>query len=98
MNSLTGTGDISETVVLPTSMELAQNYPNPFNPSTQIKYSIPSRSQVTLRVYNMMGQVVFTHHIVLNGGTSEKTFDLSRLGAGVYYFRFKGHNTKLVLH
>ena len=49
---------------LPTSFELEQNYPNPFNPETTIQYAIPGNVsgsvRVTLRIYNLQGQVVRT--------------------------------------
>lgn len=45
---------------LPTKFEVTQNYPNPFNPSTTIKYSVPSATYVTIKVYNMLGQEVKT--------------------------------------
>ena len=43
---------------IPTSIELFENYPNPFNPTTTIKYSVNVNADVTLSVYNILGQVV----------------------------------------
>jgi hypothetical protein len=44
----------------PVNFQLFQNYPNPFNPETMIKYRIPQPVQVTLRIYNLLGQEVRT--------------------------------------
>jgi len=46
----------SETI--PEKYSLFQNFPNPFNPVTTIRFAIPEKSHVELRVYNMLGEVV----------------------------------------
>ena len=47
-----------EVKVVPKDINLLQNYPNPFNPVTEIKFTLPEATRVTLRVYNIIGQEV----------------------------------------
>jgi len=80
----------ANTEPLPQPSVLLTNYPNPFNPSTTIRYSIPSREFVTIRVYNTLGQVVST--IVdspQEAGEHEIIFDAAGLASGVYYYRLE---------
>ena len=83
----TGVGDEAGTVK---RFELSQNYPNPFNPTTTIKFAIPQSSEVTLNVYNLLGQKVATLiNAQMNAGSYEYHFDASKLGSGVYFYSIK---------
>ena len=65
----------------PATFALAQNYPNPFNPSTTIRFSLPVRDIVTLKVYDGLGQEVVTLvNADLLPGSYEATFNATRSG------------------
>ena len=70
-----------------TDYALYQNYPNAFNPSTQISYDLPKATNVTLTVYNILGNKVAE---LVNGyndaGRHTVNFDASKLSSGVYFY------------
>ena len=69
---------------------LSQNYPNPFNPSTQINFSIPKQTRVTLKVFNVLGQEVATLvDGVLTAGQHTATFQATQFASGVYFYSIK---------
>jgi hypothetical protein len=78
---------------LPHRFSLGQNYPNPFNPTTEIAFELPTRSLVTLTVYNVLGQRVATlvDEVLLAGGYVadwDATSDDGRpVASGVYLYR-----------
>lgn len=69
-----------ESKVLPQTLALHQNYPNPFNPVSTIRYDLPSGSDVSLVVYDILGREVSKlvdgylepgyHHVVWDGRTT----------------------------
>ena len=67
---------------------LNQNYPNPFNPVTTISYSVPERSRISLRVYDILGKEI---SVLVNeeqdAGRYNVNFDGSSLASGVYIYR-----------
>jgi hypothetical protein len=98
-SSLLDTGKVNITVnqlsvedadLLPDRIDLAQNYPNPFNPATVIEFTLPEKGEVSLVVYDLLGNKVATlqeelldagHHTVLWNGTNSS--------AGVYVYRLQ---------
>lgn len=84
------TNVLDENSTIPVVYELAQNYPNPFNPSTSIKYSIPTESRVTLKIFNLLGQEVATVvNETLAAGKYTATFNAGNLASGVYIYRIE---------
>ncbi len=82
--------DVAEPGVQPESYTLSQNYPNPFNPTTVISYSVPEKSEVTLKVFNLLGQEVATLvNGVQNMGAHQVNFNANNLSSGVYFYTIK---------
>jgi len=85
----------SETITqnsIPLAYHLDQNYPNPFNPTTQIRFGIPQAGNVTLKIYNSVGQLVKT---LVDGNMSEGYYQVNwdardnngnRLSSGIYFY------------
>jgi glucose/arabinose dehydrogenase len=78
----------TKSEITPSGYSLEQNYPNPFNPTTAIRYNIPEESNVTIKVFNLLGKEVDT---ITNGvqqrGFYEKTWNAERFSSGVYYVK-----------
>jgi hypothetical protein len=73
---------------VPGKFLLYQNYPNPFNPSTELQFDLAQRAQVTLKVYNVLGQQVASllNNATLAAGAHRIKFDGSNLPSGVYIY------------
>jgi flagellar hook assembly protein FlgD len=89
---------VSNDEILANNFNLYSNYPNPFNPSTNIRYSIPTAGNVTIEIFNSLGQLVNTivnqyqesgtHNVVWNGT------DMSgqKLSSGIYIYKLNTNN------
>ena len=75
----------------PTKFSLLQNYPNPFNPVTTIRFDVAKRSNVTLKVYNIVGQEVSTliNNQVLDAGVYSSKFNAANLASGIYFYELR---------
>ncbi|GJQ31995.1 MAG: hypothetical protein HBSAPP04_08340 [Ignavibacteriaceae bacterium] len=93
LNGEFGYSDVVEVGEVVADYALDQNYPNPFNPSTTISFSVPSKSFVTVKVYNVLGKEVAT---LANGefesGRHSVDFNASDLASGVYYYTISAGN------
>jgi len=93
---LDGTTEYSEAIVVevasPEEFVLLQNYPNPFNPSTKIGFSIPQTSNVSIDVFNVVGERVATVvNSSLEAGYHSVDFDASGLSSGTYVYQLKAN-------
>ncbi len=86
--------DVREIKIgVPTNFSLEQNYPNPFNPLTKIRFTIPVKDIVTLKVFNALGEeVVELVNKEMNPGTYEVDFRAHNLSSGVYFYTLKTSN------
>jgi hypothetical protein len=75
----TVTNRVKEEGGLPTSFGLQQNYPNPFNPTTNLKFSVPEKSDVEIAVFDMLGRKI-------------STLVSENLAANVYSVEWNGRN------
>jgi len=75
---------------LPEGLDLAQNYPNPFNPNTTIKFSLDRPAKVSLKIYNIAGQLVKTlFSKQLGRGSHLYNWNAKELASGLYFYQLK---------
>ncbi|GIK59529.1 MAG: hypothetical protein JETCAE03_06600 [Ignavibacteriaceae bacterium] len=89
-NGLMMTKTFIFSYVGPKEFKLEQNYPNPFNPSTVISYQLPVVSNITLKVYDILGSEVIT---LVNEqqepGYYEVQFNAANIASGMYVYRLQ---------
>jgi len=101
--------DENPSVILPVENEttiviefaLEQNYPNPFNPSTKIKFAVPEKSNVLIKIYDILGSEVATLvNEEMDAGWYENNFNAAGLSSGVYFLKMEAGsyvNTKKMI-
>jgi hypothetical protein len=72
---------------IPVSLKLWQNYPNPFNPNTSISFDIPVNDNVTIKIFDVLGNEVHTVFSgKLNAGNHHVVWNAENFSSGVYYY------------
>ncbi|MCP4704511.1 MAG: T9SS type A sorting domain-containing protein, partial [candidate division Zixibacteria bacterium] len=95
---MTGIGDDEHGSIIPDQFQLSQNYPNPFNPTTMIEYNVPTRSDVSIEIFNIVGQKIRSlvnetkmagkYEVIWDGDDSKG----DRVSSGIYFYRFETDN------
>jgi len=81
---------VPRTNAVPDKFTLSQNYPNPFNPSTVIKVGLKQSGNVSLKIYNVLGEVVdIIHNGYINAGSYSYTVNMDRFASGVYFYSLR---------
>jgi subtilisin family serine protease len=92
--SVTQLGDDNNII---RDLKLHANYPNPFNPVTTISYDISMAQNITLSIYNIVGEKITT---LVEGwiepGYYEKSWNAAQMSSGMYYFILEGVNDRQI--
>ncbi len=79
-----------DEALIPNSIRLFDNYPNPFNPTTTIQYTITKAANVSLHIYDVLGQTVSVmNNTNVPPGTAEFRFNGKGLSSGIYFYQLK---------
>ena len=82
--------DEIEINIVPDYFFLSQNYPNPFNPTTTIKFSIPENNNVSIKIYDILGnEVAVLVDDNKSAGNYEVKFTADNLSSGVYFYKLQ---------
>ncbi|MDI6402842.1 family 43 glycosylhydrolase, partial [Balneolaceae bacterium ANBcel3] len=83
-----------DSIERPYEYSLSQNYPNPFNPATNITFTIPYTSEVTIEVFDISGRKVATllNNRLKDAGRHSVIFDAGHLASGLYVYRMRSGN------
>ena len=83
--------DLEDLILhIPEEFVLYQNYPNPFNPTTTIEFVLPKSSELTLKIFNILGEEVATLlSASLLSGSHSVRWDASHIASGIYLYRLE---------
>jgi len=82
--------DVEREIAVPLTFTLKQNYPNPFNASTNISFSIPSKSFVSLKIYDLQGREVATiFSEEISAGYYTRKWNAANTSSGIYFYRLQ---------
>jgi hypothetical protein len=82
--------NVDDLLLQPKEFSLYQNYPNPFNPSTKILYSVAKLSNVSIKVFDILGNEIATLvNEEIPAGIYEAEFDATQLTSGIYFYKLQ---------
>ncbi len=89
---------VRASAIAPKTFTLSEAYPNPFNPSTNIQYTLSNAGVTSLKVYNVLGQLVKTvvDNLHQEAGTYTVHVDMSNVTSGVYFYTLEQGQNRLV--
>ena len=97
-----GAVGITESNIVPLNYALEQNYPNPFNPTTNISYSLPKATNVTVKVFNSIGQEIalLVNNEMQNAGTHKISWNGKNaagrtVATGVYFYQMQTNEVSM---
>ena len=89
----------NERDTLPEGFALEQNYPNPFNPATQITFTLPETTPVSLRVLDVLGrEVAQLASGIWHAGTHRLVFQADGLPSGAYWYQLQTPRGTAIKH
>ncbi len=91
--SVTAPLGITGNFETPAGYRLDQNYPNPFNPVTRIQYSVPKKENISLKIYDVLGNEVLNVYTgIAKPGNYNAEINGTLLPSGVYFYTLKSDN------
>jgi hypothetical protein len=83
--------------VLPAEYKMSQNYPNPFNPETNVKYQLPERAFVSIKLYDVVGREITLLNAEQAAGYYNLKISASELSSGIYFLSLNAGNFSKVI-